>query len=120
MRLSILLYILKIKLNRAAKRNLSFKARLKKRDYTVVIRTADFKIGRYYTFIDGNLISKKGSHKSPDVEMVWDDAVFAFNTLSKNDDILIMQALGKSKLKLLGNLDYFYWFSGTLEQMMVS
>ena len=120
MRLSILLYILKVKLIRAAKRNPSFRVRLKKRDYTAVIRTADSKVGRYYTFIDGNLISKKGPHNNPDIELVWDDAGFAFNTLSKNDDILVMQALGKSKLKLEGNLDYFYWFSDTLDRMMTS
>ncbi len=117
MRLSLLLFILKIQLNRAAKRKPSFAARLKKKDFTVVIRTADFKISRYYSFNGGKLLSKKGVYKNPDTEMVWDDAVFAFKLLLKDDEIELMQALGRSKLKLLGNLGVFYWFSDTLELM---
>jgi hypothetical protein len=117
MRLSILLFLLNLKLKRAAKKNPAFAARLKKKDYTAVIRTADFKVGRYFIFCGGNLISKNGCHDSPDIELVWDDAGFAFRTLLKGDEIELMQAMGKSKLKLEGNLGYFYWFTDTLDHM---
>lgn len=117
MRLSILLFFLSVKLKRTANKYPAFAARLKKKDYTAVIRTADFKVGRYFTFCDGKLMSKNGRHDSPDIELVWDNAGFAFRTLLKGDEIKLMQALGKSRLKLEGNLGFFYWFTDTLDHM---
>ena len=117
MRLTLLLYILKIKLRRAAKKNPAFKKRLKKRDYTLVIRTADGSRGRFFTFANGEVVSRNGLHTKPDVELVWNNAATAFRALAAGDDKTVMQAMGKSQLRIEGNLDHFFWFGDVVKQM---
>jgi len=118
MKLALLLYILNLKLRRAAKKNPELKKKLKQRNYTVVIRTADRRRGRFFTFIDGAIISKRGMHPRPDVELVWVDAATAFRVLAAGDDKAVVQAMGKSQLKIEGNLDHFFWFGDVLKLMM--
>ena len=118
MRLAILLYILKLKLRRAAKRNPDFKRTLRKRDYTLVMRTEDGKRARFFSFVDGDVISKGEVHPEPDTEMVWIDAGTAFRALLAGTDKAVVQAMGKSQLKIEGNLDHFFWFGEVLKQMM--
>ena len=118
MRLTILLYILKLKLVRAARKKAGFRKTLGKRDYTLVIRTADGKRGRFFTFCDGDVVSRNGLHPSPDVELVWCDAGTAFRALAAGDDKAVFQAIGRSQLKIEGNLDYFFWFGDVLKEMM--
>ena len=120
MKFAILLYILKIKLNRAARKNPDFRKKLKQRDYTLVIRTADGKHGRFFTFTDGNIVSGRGVHAGSDVEMVWVDAATAFRALAAGDEKAVMQAIWKSDLKIEGNLDHFLWFGEVLKQMMAA
>lgn len=119
MRLAILLFILKIQLIRAANKDPVLKKRFKKRNYTAVIRTKDSRVARYFTFSGGDLVSGRGNRNSPDIELVWDDAGYAFSVLAANDNSRIMKALGESRLTLEGNLDYFFWFGDTLDQMSV-
>ncbi len=118
MRLTILLYVLKLKLVRAAKKRAAFRSTLRKRDYTLVIRTADGKRGRFFTFCDGDVVSRNGLHPSPDVALVWCDAGTAFRALASGDDKPVVQALGRSDLKIEGNLGYFFWFGDVLKEMM--
>lgn len=118
MRLTLLLYILTVKLRRAAKKNPEFVKKLKKRDYTLVIRTADRRRGRFFTFANGKIFSKRGLHPRPDVELVWVDAATAFRVLASGDDKAVVQAMGKSQLKIEGNLDHFFWFGDVLKLMM--
>ena len=82
MRLTILLYVLKWKLTRAAKWKPGFKKLLTKRDYTLVIRTADGRRGRVFTFLKGDIVSSNGLHPKPDVELVWVDAATAFRAMA--------------------------------------
>ena len=120
MRLVILLYILTIKLRRAAKKSPEFRKTLKKRDFTAVIRTADGKRARFFTFTSGAIVSGGGTHARPDVELVWVDAATAFWALLKGDDKAVVQAMGKSQLRIEGNLDYFFWFGEILTRMMAA
>jgi len=120
MKLTLLLYILLLKLRRAAKKRPEFSTLLKKRDYTVVIRTADRKRGRFFTFTEGEVASKNGLHPKPDVELVWVDAATAFRVLAAGDDKAVVQAIGKSQLKIEGNLGHFFWFGDVLKAMMTS
>ncbi len=110
MRLSILLFALYLKLKRAAKKNPAVQRMLKKRDYTLVIRTSNERHARYFTFDGGEVFSRRGLHPKPDVELVWCDAATAFRALLAGDDATVMQAMGKSQLKIEGNLDHFFWF----------
>ena len=118
MKLTILLYLLKVQLRYSAWRRPALRKMLEKRAYTLVIRTADRKRGRFFTFTGGRIVSRRGLHPKPDVEMVWCDADTAFRALVAGDDKTIMQALGKSQLKIEGNLDLFFWFGEVTKQMM--
>ena len=118
MKLAILLYILLLKLRFAAWKDAGFKKLLEKRDYTLVIRTADSTVGRSFTFAGGRVVSKRGIHRAPDVEMVWCDANTAFGAMAAGDDKVVVQTLGKSQLKIEGNLDHFFWFGDVLKRMM--
>lgn len=120
MRLTILLYVLMWKLQHAAKRKPGFKKMLRKRDYTLVIRTADGRHGRFFTFSRGDVVSRNGLYPKPDVELVWVDAATAFRALATGDEKAVVQALGKSHLKIEGNLDHFFWFGEVLKQMMAA
>ena len=120
MRLTILLYVLKWKLSRAAKTKPGFKKMLAKRDYTLVIRTADGRRGRFFTFSKGAIVSRNGLHPKPDVELVWVDVATAFRAMAAGDEKAVVQAIGKSQLKIEGNLDHFFWFGEVLKQMMAA
>jgi len=117
-KLTILLYLLKVQLRFSAWRRPGFRKMLNKRDYTLVIRTADRKHGRFFTFTGGRIVSRRGLHPKPDVEMVWCDAGTAFRALAAGDDKTMMQALGKSQLQIEGNLDHFFWFGEVTKHMM--
>jgi len=118
MKLAALLYVLKLKLRCAAWKDGGFRKLLKKRDYTLVIRTADSTVGRSFTFSGGRVLSKRGTYPAPDMEMVWCDADTAFRAMVAGDDTAVIQALGKSQLKIEGNLDHFFWFGDVLKRMM--
>jgi hypothetical protein len=119
-RLTILLYVLLWKLRRAAKGKPGFRRMLAKRDYTLVIRTADGRRGRFFTFLKGDIISMNGLHPKPDVEMVWVNPAVAFRAMAAGSEKPVIQALGKSQLKIEGNLDYFFWFGEVLKEMMAA
>ena len=118
MKLTILLYLLRLQLGFCAWRRPALRKMLKKRDYTLVIRTADGKHACFFTFDGGNILSGRGVHAQPDVEMVWCDAATAFRCMVAGDDVTMMQALGKSQLKITGNLDHFFWFGEVTKTMM--
>lgn len=119
-RLMILLYVLKWKLKHAIRKRPAFRKMVKKRDYTLVIRTADGKHGRFFTFSGGDVVSRNGLHPKPDVELVWMDSVTAFRAMATGDDKAVVQALGKSQLKIEGNLDHFFWFGEVMKEMMAA
>ena len=120
MRLMILLYVLKWKLSHAVKKKPAFRRMVGKRDCTLVIRTADGKYGRFFTFSGGDVVSRNGLHPKPDVELVWVDSVTAFRAMAKGDDKAVVQALGKSQLKIEGNLDHFFWFGELMKEMIAA
>jgi hypothetical protein len=115
MRLSILLFLLKLKLLWALKWHSAFKKRAAKRDYTIVIRTADGRHGRYFAFAEGKVFSRVGRPSEPTVEMVWSDVATAFRALASGDKKAVVQALGRSDLKIEGNLEYFFWFGEMMD-----
>ena len=119
-RLMILLYVLKWKLKRAVKKRPAFRKMVRKRDYTLVIRTADGRYGRFFTFSGGDVVSRNGRHPKPDLELVWVDSVTAFRALAAGGQEAVVQALGKSQLKIEGNLDHFFWFGEVMKEMMAA
>ncbi len=117
-KLSILLYLLKLQLRFFAWRRPALRKMIAQRDYVLVIRTEDKRHARFFDFAGGKILSKRGVHAKPDVEMVWCDAGVAFRALAAGNDAAVMQAIGKSQLKIEGNLDDFFCFAGVTKKMM--
>ena len=81
MRLSLILFGLHLLLNRTARKYPLFRERLKEEDLTAQIKVKDDSEGRYYTFRDGQVTSKRGIHRSPDVCMSFLNAELAVKLL---------------------------------------
>ncbi len=120
MRLALVLFILKLKLTRAAVKDLALSKKISQRDYTIVIRTQDRKHGRYFIFTNGTIVSANGLHPQPDIEMVWKDVGTAFKSMAFGGKADILQAMGRSELIIEGNLDHYFWFGDMLDLMMES
>ncbi len=71
MKLSLILFGIYQLLKRKAKRSSSFRDRVRERNFTAQIKVKDNSVGRYFTFTDGRIISKKGIHPNPDVVMTF-------------------------------------------------
>ena len=111
MKLSLLLYALKLKLKFSAWTSSAFRQRLQEKNCVLVIRTADRKHARSFSFSKGKITSKRGTHPEPDTELVWSDPATAFKIMSAGQDLAILEAIGKSQLQIKGNLEFALWFT---------
>ena len=111
MKLSVLLFALKLKLTVLALASAAFRAKLRQKDCVLVIRTADRRRSRSFRFSKGSVSSRRGMDTDPDTELIWDDASTAFRVMASGRDTAILEAIGKSQLKILGNLEYALWFT---------
>ncbi len=118
MRFSLLLFILKIKLKRTAKKFPDFKKKLMEKDYTMVIRTEDGKRGRFFTFRDGDVISRRGDFPGAEISLVWKDAATAFKVMASGSNKAFMGALQNGTLKLQGDANLALAFTGVVTDMM--
>ncbi|PKL41234.1 MAG: hypothetical protein CVV44_00965 [Spirochaetae bacterium HGW-Spirochaetae-1] len=118
MKFSFLLYALKIKIQKAAKKSAEFKEHLKEKNFTLVIKTADGKRGRFFTFLNGDVISKKGDDTNANVSLIWKDADSAFKIMASGNNEETMKALQNGILKLEGDAQLALWFTGTIKMMM--
>ena len=111
MRLSLLLYVLKLKLRLTALLRSAFREKLREKDCVLVIRTQDGQQARSFCFAGGTMTSSRGRHPSPDTELVWTDAATAFRIMAKNQETALLEAIGKSQLSIQGNLEFALWFT---------
>jgi hypothetical protein len=118
MKFSMLLYGLKVLLKRTARKFESFKNKLKEKDYTMVIKTADGKRGRYFTFKNGTIISGSGDLPGADISLVWRDAATGFRIMIGGNNNVFMAALQDGSLKLVGDANMALAFMGTIGEMM--
>lgn len=115
---SIILFGLKQMLRRAARKYPSFKNRLKEKNFTAQIKVMDNSEGRYFTFSDGNIISKRGIHPSPEVSMNFSSAGLAFKLLMPPRNYLsLINAMKNFHLLLEGDDELTYWFLETISLM---
>jgi hypothetical protein len=86
MKFTFLLFILYLKLKKAAKKDPAFQQYIKKEKTKVLIKTADGKRGRMFIFDSGKFSSVPGGNqKGFDVAMVWKDADTAFKVMAAED-----------------------------------
>ncbi len=118
MRLSVLLYGLSVILKFSAFCFSEFKDHLKTKNITGVIKSADGKAARYYTFSGGRVKSKSGSPANADFTMVWKDADKAFKIMASGNQGAFLKAISDGTVKTEGNPTLAVWFLLSLDKMM--
>lgn len=118
MRFSLLLFILKVKLKRAAKKYPDFKKKLAEKNYTMVIKTEDGKRGRFFTFNNGEIVSRRGDFAGAEIFLIWKDAASAFKVMASGSNKAFMGALQNGTLKIQGDANLALVFTGVVTEMM--
>ncbi|MFC1932055.1 molybdopterin-dependent oxidoreductase [Chloroflexota bacterium] len=114
----ILLFATAQLLKRVARKYPSFKDRLKEKNFTAQIKAMDNSVGRYFTFSNGQIISKSGIHSSADVCMAFSDAALAGRLLMPwRNQLEQLNAMKDFRLTLEGPDELTSWFMETLSQM---
>ena len=109
MKLALLLYGLKIKLKFSTLFNPTFKKALQQQEFSILIRTQNFKHSRYFKFSMGKVSSNFWTTSGADTELIWKDANTAFSVLT-GSEARILEALGKKQLTLKGDVQNFFKF----------
>ncbi len=115
MRFAIILYGLLWLLRVTAWRDPGFRARLKEKNFTAQLRTRDGKIGRWYRFENGRILSGRGLAPSPEVVLGFKDATLAARLLTPPIDYQRqIDAQKNFDLTLEGEDELTYWFAQTV------
>jgi len=113
MKFTFLLFILHLKLKKAAKKDPEFQEYIKKEKTRVLIKTADSKRGRMFIFDSGKFSSVPGGdQKQFDVALVWKDADTAFKVMASEDLNQSMEATFDGRVVFEGDANQALWFTG--------
>ncbi len=111
MKLSILLYVLGVKLRAQVLMSAAFRKKIREKDCVLVIRTADGKQARSFVFDHGRFRSRAGADSAANTELVWCDSGTALKAMLSRNELDLFSAIGRSQLRILGNLDFALWFT---------
>ncbi|MGE5540595.1 MAG: molybdopterin-dependent oxidoreductase [Gemmatimonas sp.] len=112
---SLILFGLAQLLKIQARRYPAFAARLKEKNVTVQMRTADRKTGRWFKFENGKLTSRAGIHAKPDVTISFKDERIAAELLMPPLDMQNqIDAIKDFKLQMDGPEELSSWFTQTV------
>jgi len=117
MKFTLLLFILSKKLKSAAKKKIAFQEKIKEHNASILIKTADNKRGRLFTFKDGTVTSTKGVAETFDLALIWSDADTGFKVMLNGSNRATMDALTNGKLKLEGKAELALWFTTVIKEM---
>jgi len=117
MKFSLLLKALNWKLGTTATKRPAFGERLREQDFTLQIKTRDDSEGRYYVFNDGDVFSRSGVHRHPDVALVWKTADLGFRLMKAGDRTALLKAREDGDLVVEGDPTLALWFTETVSQM---
>lgn len=118
MSLSLLLFILSLKLKAASKKNRKFQNYIGTIELKILIKTADNKKGRLFVFSKGKVSSRAGANHVSDAALVWSDPVTAVRVMLKGTDEASFKAAAKGKLKVEGMAYYVQWFNDAVKIIM--
>ena len=110
MKFSLLLFVLGIKLRITALLSDAFRKKLRKKDFSLVIRTDDDRRARTFSFVKGNVRSKRGRDQTADTELVWCDENTAVSVMLSKNELDGFSAIGRSDLRVTGNFENALWF----------
>ncbi|MBT3992026.1 MAG: molybdopterin-dependent oxidoreductase [Rhodospirillaceae bacterium] len=115
MKFSLILFGLSWMLRLTAWRHSAFLARLKEKNFTAQLRTRNGKVGRWYQFKDGKVISKSGIHPDAEVVLTFKDAVIAAKLLMPPiRQLEQINALRDFYIDLAGPDELTNWFTQTI------
>jgi hypothetical protein len=118
MRLSLLLYVLYLKLRSAAGKNEAFQNYIGTVQLKILIRTADSKHGRVFVFDKGKVSSSSGANHAFDAALVWADAGTAFKVMLSGSEEATFLAAANGKLRVEGMAYYIQWFNDAVKIIM--
>ena len=120
-RFSIILFGLEKLMKFTAMRHPSFKNRLKEKNLTAQIKIKDNSQGRFFTFKDGRVTSKRGIHPSPDIAIIYKNAPLAARLMRPNRDQLEqINAMKTFQIGMEGPEELTSWFMETLSLMLAA
>jgi len=118
MRLSLLLFVLYLKLKSAVKKNKAFQNYIGIVQLRILIKTADGKRGRLFIFDKGKVSSLSGADHCCDAALVWADPKTAFKTMVKGSDEATFLAAADGKLRVEGMAYFIQWFNDGVKIVM--
>ena len=119
MRFTLLLFVLMRKIKGALKKIPELREKVKEKNFTILIKTADGKRGRFFTFSDGTVTSGNVKNAtSSDVSLVWKDADIGFRVMMVQKDEAFMKAIGKGSLKIEGDMNLLPVFMKIVKRAM--
>jgi hypothetical protein len=118
MKLSLLLFILSLKLKMAARNNKAFQNYIGTIQLKILIKTADNKRGRLFIFNKGKVSSIAGADHPFDAALIWSDPGTAFWVMIKGTDEASFKAAAKGKLTVEGMVYYVQWFNDAVKIIM--
>lgn len=110
MKLSLLLIILGFKLYLTGIFSEKFRKMVRKKDFTLTIRSADHRQARTYNFEKGKIRSGKGEDENADTVLIWKDAATAVRVMLSKNELDGFSAIGNTNLRIAGNFEYALWF----------
>ncbi len=118
MRFSLLLLALSWMLKRAAGKNKAFQQYISQATVRVLIKTADAKYARLFSFKKGNFSSVSGDCEDFDVALVWKDAGVGFSVMTDKSKDASFNAAAEGKLRVEGMSVYAQWFEEGMKLVM--
>jgi putative sterol carrier protein len=118
MRLSLILFVLYLKLSRAAKTNKAFQNYISNLQFRFLIKTADGKRGRLFIFYKGKVSTQTGANHKCDAALVWADPNTAFKVMISGSDEASFLAAANGKLKVEGMACFVQWFNDAVKIIM--
>lgn len=118
MKLSLLLFILSLKLQAAARTNKAFRNYIGRIKLNILIKTANCRWGRLFVFDNGKVSSVSGADHACDAALVWSDSGAGFRVMLQGTDEASFQAAADGKLKVEGMAYYIQWFNDGVKLTM--
>lgn len=115
MKFSLLLYLLSLKLARAARAHQAFKSYIGTIQLRILIKTADNRRGRLFVFNKGDVQSRSGANHPCDAALVWADDRTAFRAMLAGTDEAAFLAAADGKLRVEGMAYYVQWFGDAVK-----
>ena len=115
---SVLLYGLAQALRLQARRYPEFAKRLREKNFTAQLATADKSIGRHFTFQDGRVSSRRGIHPSPDISIGVSSAGLGARLFTPwVDQLERIEAMKNFHFTADGPDELVVWFTQTVMMM---